>query len=316
MRRRRFLATLPPAVGFAGCRGDPAVASPRRETADGENASDSGGENRSDTVPGNRPSTEGSGRELPTRIPEDAVPTGTVGRAVAARLRSAYRHVVNVDGIRVVAPERDQFLFVYPPSGEGGTASSPEPANPPETRRLSTPEGPPTDAFTLLLDGRPFAPVSMPPRYRSRTPGIGSVYVDGSPDGWLMFDVPTVETDSAALVHEGARYPLPDGAVERLATAPSFRLASVSVPESVAPDETVELGLTVENVGDREGTYLAGFRWSGLPKPVEVTVPPGESGSASVWYRVYGDGSMRFAFDYPGGDRVYEVEIANGTPNG
>lgn len=145
------------------------------------------------------------------------------------------------------------------------------------------------------------------------TPGIEDVYTEDRKSGSLMFDIPTTEAESAVLVYDGTKYPLTEDARNRLATAPEFSLESVSVPESIAPDENIELSITVKNDGDAAGTYLAGFRTGGLPKIIDVPVEQGETGTGSVTYETYADsGSMYFDFDYPGGGRDYEVTIESG----
>jgi|GEM_PF-1249255 len=294
MRRRQLLAALPFVVGVTGCldnagRGEPSTGSPEvRGTA--------------------TPTAHGEHEE------------GTVGTRgvspgpVAVRLRSAYRYVVNVDGIDVQGPERDQFAFVSPPVD--GTERQTGTPDGPEERRPATPEGPSPDAFTLVLGDRQFEPTALPSPFDPWTPGIGTVYTPETRDGWLAFDVPAVETERAQLVYDGVRYPLGVDR-ERLAGAPAFRLESVSVPESVAPDESIELGVTVTNEGDRAGTFLAGFRVSGLPQVVDVSADPDSTESESVAYDPFsGVPSMTFDFDYAGSDRNYEVAVEAGTETG
>ncbi|QPV62359.1 hypothetical protein I7X12_16690 [Halosimplex litoreum] len=186
-------------------------------------------------------------------------------------------------------PTRSQFAFVSLPAGELGR---------------------PPEAFALELVDRRFEPARSVEGIHNRTPGVSSVYTDERREGALRFDVPTVETESAALAVDGRRYPLSGSDVTELASAPDLSLSSVSIPEPIPADGSIELGVTATNDGDREGRFLAGFRHSGLPKRVDVTVPPGETASNSVRYDVfYDEGSMSFAFDYPGDDRDYEVAI-------
>lgn len=300
MRRRTFVAALPAAAGLTGltgCLGDSDGAESPDRT--GSPAPESGS-----TRPEPTGTADGDPSTTDTPTTGGSTPGGltTSAHTVRVRFRAAYRHVINVDGIRVVAPEADQFAFVHPPPTDGN----------------SSPDGnPPPDAFALALGDRRIAPTTFPRRYRSWTPGIESVYVPAARDGWLVFDVPVVEaneTNDAALVFDGTRYPMPDEARSRLARAPELTLESVSVPESVRDGERIELGVTAANDGDREGLFLAGFRFSGLPKTIEVQVPPGETRSAAVTYESHGaGGSMHFDFDYPGGDDGYEVEILPGT---
>lgn len=251
----------------------------------------------------------GSGTRSPSGTPIPGEST------VEAKLTSAYRYVVNVDGIDVRPPERDQFAFVRPPALDGtprptGGGSGPE--VPP-----GTPAGAPPDAFELALDEGRFAPVDLDVDPGPLMPGIGGVYVEETRRGWFAFDVPAVDTEQAALVHDGVRYPLADEVRERLAAAPDFRLESVSVPDAIGPDEEIELGVTVTNEGDREGVFLAGFRHSGMPRAVNVRAETGETASETVRYEaLYESGTMTFDFDHAGGDENYEVTIRSATETG
>lgn len=228
---------------------------------------------------------------------EDRSPSITTTRAspvqetssVTVQLRSSYRYGINDDGIGVVSPAHDQFAFIDPPVPD---------------------EEPAPRSFHLALGDEQFTPVSPVPGFTPWTPGIEAVYSENRKAGSLMFDVPTIETDSAALLYDETKYPLSDEARNRLATAPEFSLTSVSVPESVTPDENIELRITVKNEGDATGTYLAGFRTGGYPKVIDVPLEPGEKGTSAVTYEAY-DGSevMYFDFDYPGGSSDYQVTI-------
>jgi hypothetical protein len=268
MRRRKFLAALPLATGFAGCTGG------------------SGAPGSADPPTDDRPSATTE----TTTSTATAIPTATEAPpTVSTILRASYRYIVNTDGIGVTAPDRAQFAFVYPLADELGR---------------------PPEAFALELGDQRVEPARSVEGIHNWTPGVSSVYTDDEREGALRFDVPTVETESAALAVDGRRYPLSRSDVDDFASAPALSLSSVSVPESVPPDGSIELGVTAVNDGDREGLFLAGFRHSGLPKRVGVTVPPGETASNSVRYDVfYDEGAMSFAFDYPGDDRSYEVAI-------
>jgi len=81
----------------------------------------------------------------------------------------------------------------------------------------------------------------------------------------------------------------------------------VSVPESVGPNENVELAMTVTNDGDAAGTYLAGCRVGGLPREIDVPVEAGETETGGVTFRPANSDAMYLNVSYPGGDREYEV---------
>lgn len=204
------------------------------------------------------------------------------------RLRSSFRYGINDDGIDVEAPERDQFAFVRPPEQDGDPS--------------------PTD-FSLALGDEQYTPASSVRGFGAWTPGVESVYTADGRSGWLKFDVPVIETDSAALVRDGTRYPLTAEDRARLATAPELHLDSVSVPETVAPGEAIRLGVTVTNEGDATGTFLAGFRTGGYPKTIDVVVAPGETASGSVSYGGISENGAHFDFDYPGGGGSYQVSV-------
>ncbi|SFR99552.1 hypothetical protein SAMN05216559_2227 [Halomicrobium zhouii] len=221
--------------------------------------------------------------------------TSTERPAPDVRLRSSFRYGINDDGIGVEAPEHDQFAFVRP------TGSSGDPS--------------PTD-FSLVLGDEQYTPASSVRGFRAWTPGVESVYTADGRSGWLKFDVPAVETDSVALVRDGTSQPLSEADRARLATAPELRLESVDVPESVASGDPIQLGVTVANEGEVTGTFLAGFRTGGYPKTLDVRVAPGETASGSVSYREISDDGAHFAFDYPGGDRSYEVDVTTERATG
>lgn len=238
----------------------------------------------------NRSAREATTPETTTARKTTTAPEPATVREVTVQFRSSYRYVVNVDGIAVKPPRQDQFAFVSPPvSG-----------------------APPPSAFDLMLGDELFSPATSSPGLEnmSTTPGIDDVYTKDNRNGVLMFDIPTTDVERAALLYDDTRYPLTDDARNRLARAPDFSLESVSVPDSVAPGEYIELSITVSNDGDAAGMYLAGFRYSGLPKEIDLPVDPGETGTDSVAYGVEPqDESMVFDFDYPGGSRDYEVTV-------
>jgi len=146
-------------------------------------------------------------------------PTADVGPAPSVLLLAGYRYSRETDYIGAMAPDRDQFAFVRPPEEA---------------------MGPPPSAFSLVLHGEQFDPVRV--GAPSMTTGLSRVYVDERPgrrndrSGWLAFDVPTVDAETGALVHDETRYPIRDDALGAFATAPEFVLESVSVPESVPPE--------------------------------------------------------------------------------
>jgi len=237
------------------------------------------------------PTSPPSERQTPVQDPH--TPTNTPCETLSGVVHTAFRYVVNVDGIAVYPPSNAQFVFVTPPDIEAN---------------------PPPEDFRLDLGGERFSPtVSMPGDrdYRSLTPGITSPYTTDDRSGSLVFDLPTIETETCTLRYDGTNYPVCERVLPKLAAAPDFRLTSVAVPDAVDPGEPITLTVTVTNEGARKGTFLAGVRYSGLPRSIEITAAPGQRGATSVVYENYVNAgeSMVFAFSYPGGHEQYEVQV-------
>ena len=280
MDRRRFLASVALCASLAGF---PGAESPDPETPSGETSSpeSSGSQSPERDLPATEtapPTARGS----PTKRA-----TTTTPPEASAVVRSAYRHRIHTDAFRVVAPERSQFAFVRPPTVVGET---------------------PPSAFELALGDRRFDPettLRTPPW----TPPLDRLYTDDEPSGWLPFDVSTVETDRAALVADGRRYPLPDETLSDLASLPEFVVESVSVPDRVEVGDPIQLTVEVRNEGDREGVFLAGFQYSGLPDLITTRIAPGETKTTIASYEAFQVPRMRIVFRYARGWDEYEVVI-------
>lgn len=287
MRRRTLLAALPASALLVGCNGQPGSPNPT-ESTDPTGSPEPRDPNGTDQSPSEQDGT-----------PTDDGPS----TPLAWTLRASFRRTVNVDGVDVVTPTNAQFLFVEVPD-IGGSPSRRE--------------------FSLHLGEDRYDPRIIDPRYGAWTPGVDALYTSGTDPkpgrdiaeddvAMLAFDLPTLEVESGALIFNGTEYPLEEDDFEDLARLPDLVLESVTVPDAVPQSENVELGVTVRNDGDIEGLFLAGFRYSGFPLAIDLSVPPGETRSESVSYETYEEGVMTFDFDYPGGDRSYEVEIEGGT---
>lgn len=219
----------------------------------------------------------------------------TTGPSVAeVDLRSALRYLHSDDAIGVESPEHDQFAFVRPPADL---------------------EAPGPDAFALELGDRQYEPRTSVPGFSVHMPEVNQVYSDEEPSGWLMFDVPTVQVDDGSLVVESTRYPFEADELERFATAPELDLRSVSVPDEVAPDDPLEVEVSVANDGDARGVFLAGVQRSGLFATLTVPVEPDGRGTDRVWLDVYGNpgGSVHFRLVHAGGLERYSVPIETET---
>jgi hypothetical protein len=101
-------------------------------------------------------------------------------------------------------------------------------------------------------------------------------------DAPVAFPVPVAAYDAAAVVLEAGgesdRWDAPDGIVTTLGSAPTFRVDSLDVPDSVSRGDSFEASFTVSNHGDREARFLAefGHRLISDTDEAELTVPVGE----------------------------------------
>lgn len=83
---------------------------------------------------------------------------------------------------------------------------------------------------------------------------------------YLAFTVPApLSASNPRIRYDGAEtreWPLTDAQRERLAAAsPEFELDSLDVPETVTQGETLSVGLTVRNVSNTDGRFLAAVYW-------------------------------------------------------
>jgi len=97
---------------------------------------------------------------------------------------------------------------------------------------------------------------------------------DTSEPSPVAFRVPVRDVDAAAVVwpDEGVRWRVPDGSVADLGARPAFRVRRLGTPDTVAPGESIPVDLAVENVGDRDGRFLAELGTAAISDVGEVTV--------------------------------------------
>lgn len=135
--------------------------------------------------------------------------------------------------------------------------------------------------------------------------------------------VPILETGDAAVVwarEDGPapRWRLGEAATGRLAAAPAFEVRSWTVPEKVVSGESFEGSVTVANVGDRDGRFLAtfGVRQGSLPvQETSVEVPAGETRTHTVTMEALsGEGidTLDVVFSRGGTRRHRSVEVTGG----
>lgn len=284
MRRRDFLASLPVTASLAGCSGGPESSTSDRGTADSD-----------------APNTSERDSPAVTQSPATTTRTASVGPDARVRLYSAYRYNYETDLIGVRPPERDQFAVVKPPR------DTPRPA---------------PDEFTLELGDQQFSPEPLTGEEWPIMPGIKSGYesmyhenrpTGPSRSGWLVFEVPVVEFETAALVHQDIRYPLPEAQFPKFAASPEFTLESISVPETVSKGEPVSLSVEVTNAGDRAGVFLGGWQKEAYPQSVDISLAPGETGSATTTYDGLYNSWIRFV--YAAEELEFAVEVTTDQPN-
>lgn len=225
----------------------------------------------------------------------DGGPTATADApAASVVLRSAIRYVANDDAIRVDPPENDLFAFVRP--------ATPDPT----PTRL-----PPPSRYTLVLGAEEFVPRSTIPGFRLDTPGVGRAHTIAERGGWLVFDLPTVETTEGWLRWDGEHSPLPSDRLPWFGSVPAFTVRSVSVPDSVAPEGTIEVVVAVANDGGRAGTFLLGAQRGGLFETRDLTVAPGETDETRLYLDVFADagGVESFWLVHAAGSEHFEVAV-------
>lgn len=214
--------------------------------------------------------------------------------SVDVTFHAAIRYVHNDDSIGVDTPERDQFAFVLPPT---------------------VADGPAPESFALDLGGQRFVPSSSVPGFDLKTPEVGEAYTDDNRTGRLVFDVPTVDADEGALIHDGRRHPVATDALPAFAAAPDFSVRSVTAPASTTPNGTFEVTAEVANEGGRDGTFLAGVQRGGLFETGEARVEAGATRTIRVTMEVYADaGGAEFGrFIHADGYVRFEVPVETET---
>lgn len=156
-------------------------------------------------------------------------------------------------------------------------------------------------------------------------PGFGDPYDPanrGEATGWLAARLPKpLGADAARLVWDGGEYGLPETVLEDLNRPPADWTVGFEAPESVAVGEELTLRLTVENVADVEGTFVAGLNRVGpriayAPETeVHLEVDAGETARWEYDYRVdpavaeMDDPFVRFLLRWRDGSPAREVDV-------
>jgi hypothetical protein len=148
-----------------------------------------------------------------------------------------------------------------------------------------TPAPPPSE-FALAAGGETFAPDGDVGGMGERLWNYDGAYGrEGAAAGWIAFEVPKpLDAEDAAITWPGGEYALDDRAVERLSQPPTdFEVKGFDAPETMELDETVTATLTVENVGDADGRFVAAVNRTGpriayTPEAtLSLDVPAGET---------------------------------------
>jgi hypothetical protein len=225
---------------------------------------------------------------------------------VPVGVQSSFFYLTSPDSMAVATTERTQFVFV-------------------EVRPRT--DSPPPSDFALAADDRRF--------WGTLAPGdvagphlvyeLGSGYRSGEVEpGWVAFEVPNpLDADEIALAYQGRREPLGEEFLAELRTPPAdFEVVSFDAPEEVDHDESFEVSVTVENVGETAGTFRACLNQSGptfVPRPVELSIPAGER-REETW--TFDDSvsaesqHLDLRLESPAEVRTAGVEVVGGTTTG
>ncbi len=159
----------------------------------------------------------------------------------------------------ILAPDDEQFVVA--------SVTGPKDAVPP--------------AFALEAAGETFSPgVDVAGRRGATFAGRtdGSVLENEHASGYLAFRVPSpLDAADARIVRDdgAAATPLPDDELATLRRpAAAFELDALDLPDAVEQPEQVDVSLSVTNVADADGRFLAGLNWptAGIADDDETTV--------------------------------------------
>jgi len=188
----------------------------------------------------------------------------------AVAVRSSFLYLTHPDAAGVAAPDGTQFVFAdLRPAGSETTPPS-------------------RGALALATDDRRFGATVAPGPAASPAEvlGRGRAYDPEEREaGWIAFAVPDpLDVDDAALTCEAGdrtfSSPLDAETIAALAAAPpSFELVDATAPERVAPGDSFEVSVAVENAGEGDGVFRAALNQTRplyAPNAVELSVPAGE----------------------------------------
>lgn len=121
-------------------------------------------------------------------------------------------------------------------------------------------------------------------------PDFGNAYDSRGADepgvGWIAVQAANPLVGDATLVWEGGEYEFGERASELLARQPADFQVSLDVPASAEVGETVTATVTVENVGDVDGTFVGALNRVGplvAYAPEAAIVLDAETGESATW---------------------------------
>jgi hypothetical protein len=177
-------------------------------------------------------------------------------------------------------------------------------------------------AFELATEETTYAPTTA-----RQVTSYGMLWGHGDPyepetGGYLLFRVPNpLDADSVALRWPDGERSLSEDALRRLRRPPTtFAVREFAAPASVTTGSEVTLTLTVENVGDADGTFVAGLNRTGPEiayAPVEAVSLDAAAGESTTWTHSYTptvpapdeDLSFDFVMHWCGGDERATVGV-------
>jgi hypothetical protein len=141
---------------------------------------------------------------------------------------------------------------------------------------------------------------------------------------WLVFELPRLGENSRPRLRldsgsNSIEWPLPSKTVARLRNAPpEFALSSVTVPDSVRPDEPIEINVTAENRGSIPGYVLGTFneQTQYTAHPFSIPLDAGEQKSEQLSLPNRSESGVEqvmYDFVYADGERQYTVDIDRTT---
>jgi hypothetical protein len=310
MDRRTFLATTATTLGISlgGCLASNDGESDETPEEPGEPA-DTETPDDEPTSDGDPPSTDRPTDDPTPTDENDHTPLGGVlVEDVVARKAVTYESVMGSGGV-LTDPDQQYVVATVRADGELD----------PEAFAFETDEGSwepglsnTRGATNLAVAGHGEGAIGSP--------------ISPSPPSYLAFAVSSpLSASTARITYEddhGGRWDLSDAQRERLgAPAPEFERQGLTVPDEISQGETLSVSLTVENVSDVDGRFLAAVYWptdavadDDESHVVERQVAAGERVTATLdidtEYTAMEDGPVTLSVDgHVSGERTVGVDV-------